>query len=626
MRNNDIFENQNGIEFGTHFGNSSGNLIDANHIHKNVDNGVILTGTSNTIQYNLIDNNGQYATKSNTVGGVMIKAGSNNTVDHNTITTNGWYGIEVTANTTRTGITVSNNLITGNGGHIPSSINPAGVFLASSISSVGGIGVTFTANVISNNQGDGIYIKHDSTNASATGNIITSTGSTGSGIAVNHASTGTFTATNNDWGVYTSGEITPLISVTGGGSVPFTPFATSALTLSAGAGDTSGFRSHSNLLPKESLVSSVARVSAHSGSHLQGQRRPVLSVALVFYLLGAAVGILVMMNCRAASPDTSTAAPRAVATIESAKPRQGDVTTVSENSGPNRSSDAGRSSSVTVEPVLSFEAHSSWIRSVQFSPVGDVLASGGDDGFINLWDAQSGTLIRTAKAHRRRVWRMSFDRTGDTLRSCGDDGLVVLWNAETGDELLVIDTQSGAIYSYTVSPDATLIAAGSHSGSLAIYDATDGSKGFDLDAFDDRIRSVAFSPDRRLLAVGGPDEVLLIDVESLQVLHRLSGQGKWIRRVLFSPDGSNLATASDDGTVAIWDPATGELIRKLSDIPGQVKALAYSPDGADSCDRRPLAGIRRGSGRRSRRRWRLGRRRWVKRENRNTFAMGPCDR
>ena len=240
VRNNDIFENKNGIEFGTLFNpHATGNLIDANHIHKNVDNGVILTGTNNTIQYNLIDSNGQFSPKSSAAAGIRIKSGSDNTIDHNTISTNGWYGIEF-ASSSHSGITISTNLITGNGTHNAGTSNPSGVFLASS-GAVGAIGVTLTANDISNNPGDGVYVKNDSTNASATGNIITSTGSTGSGISVNHASTGAFTATNNDWGVYTSEEITALISISGGGSVPFTPFATSALTLSAGAGDTSGF-------------------------------------------------------------------------------------------------------------------------------------------------------------------------------------------------------------------------------------------------------------------------------------------------------------------------------------------------------------------------------------------------
>ncbi|MBI2529454.1 MAG: WD40 repeat domain-containing protein [Candidatus Rokubacteria bacterium] len=50
--------------------------------------------------------------------------------------------------------------------------------------------------------------------------------------------------------------------------------------------------------------------------------------------------------------------------------------------------------------------------------------------------------------------------------------------------------------------------------------------------------------------------------------------------VAWSPDGTQVATGGIlDLTVSIWDPATGRLVRTLTDRPGSVQALAYSPDG-----------------------------------------------
>src|SRR3989304_6155468 len=50
--------------------------------------------------------------------------------------------------------------------------------------------------------------------------------------------------------------------------------------------------------------------------------------------------------------------------------------------------------------------------------------------------------------------------------------------------------------------------------------------------------------------------------------------------VAWSPDGTQVATGGIlDMTVSIWDPSTGRLVRTLTDRPGSVRALAYSPDG-----------------------------------------------
>ena len=242
IRNNDIFQNHNGIEFGTHFTPySSGNLVTFNHVHENRDRGIVLTGDNNTVSFNLVENNARYSGKFSTVGGITIERnGSGNVVDHNSLLNNGYYGVEFQQNAVQSGLTISSNLISGNGGFFGSSQNAAGVLLSSN-GVAGSLGVNLTGNDIFGNLGDGIYIEKDATGATASGNIITSTGTGGSGISVNHASTGTFTATNNDWGVYTSGEITSRITESGGGTVVFSPFATAPLSLSAGEGGTTTF-------------------------------------------------------------------------------------------------------------------------------------------------------------------------------------------------------------------------------------------------------------------------------------------------------------------------------------------------------------------------------------------------
>jgi WD40 repeat protein len=93
------------------------------------------------------------------------------------------------------------------------------------------------------------------------------------------------------------------------------------------------------------------------------------------------------------------------------------------------------------------------------------------------------------------------------------------------------------------------------------------------------VRDVAFSPDGTILATTSDDQtVRLWDPVTGKQLRTLTGHTRPVYGVAFSPDGTILATAGDD-TVRLWDPVTGTQLRTLTGHTRPVYDVAFSPDG-----------------------------------------------
>jgi WD40 repeat protein len=228
--------------------------------------------------------------------------------------------------------------------------------------------------------------------------------------------------------------------------------------------------------------------------------------------------------------------------------------------------------------------HQVGLYSLTFSPDGTRLASGGEDRVARLWDAASGALLATCRGHSSRVLSIAFSPNGARFVTASSDQTARQWNAATGREVEApYDRHTGEVAFALYSPDAEWIASAGRERTIRIWRATGRQDLAILHGHAGLVTALAFAPDgHQLASLSGPgaegdDTVRVWDVDAGATLPVLRGHTRAVYPVVISPDGSWIASASYDGTLRIWDAATGEPRAALRGS-STARSLAFSPD------------------------------------------------
>ncbi|MBC8005695.1 MAG: hypothetical protein H7X84_09470 [Verrucomicrobia bacterium] len=155
---------------------------------------------------------------------------------------------------------------------------------------------------------------------------------------------------------------------------------------------------------------------------------------------------------------------------------------------------------------------------------------------------------------------LSADTT--LLASGGLDSLVVLWDVPSGSVIRKFHLHDGIITSVSVNRDRSLLASGSSDKKVVVFDLVNNTIAYTLADFTSEITCVKFSPDGQLLAVASLDkEITLYDATHGQLLAQLEGHKSRVRDLSFNPNSSVLHSCGDDSRVIVWDIKKKENIK-----------------------------------------------------------------
>lgn len=207
--------------------------------------------------------------------------------------------------------------------------------------------------------------------------------------------------------------------------------------------------------------------------------------------------------------------------------------------------------------LFTLTGHTAAVRSVALTPDGRRIVSGSDDQTVRVWSVE-GTHERTLAGHSDWVRAVAVSADGVFAVSASDDHTIRIWNLDEGTEQRQIAIPAEWPRALAVTPDKRFAVAGGGARHVKLLELETGrvegiSKGHTAG-----LNSIAVTPDNRYVITASDDRTIKVwDMESRTEDQTWRGHRSKVSAVALTPDGTECVSAGRDDTLRLWKLSPG---------------------------------------------------------------------
>lgn len=235
------------------------------------------------------------------------------------------------------------------------------------------------------------------------------------------------------------------------------------------------------------------------------------------------------------------------------------------------------------------KGHYLTINALAISPDNQIVASGGDEKTVILWNLKTGKQIYTFFGLNGTVQAIDLSPNGKTILAGGFDNTISSWDLATKKYLGALfpannygyhaTSHQGRICALAYSPNQKFIVSSSGDKTIKIWSCLTKKLIKTLAGHNDTVWSVAVTPDSQIIASGSSDQTIRVwhlnHNKAPQIIHGYQG---WVTSVAINSQGNILVSSGTDGTVRLWNLLSCELICTLLGHTDSVFSVVISPD------------------------------------------------
>jgi WD40 repeat protein/serine/threonine protein kinase len=224
-------------------------------------------------------------------------------------------------------------------------------------------------------------------------------------------------------------------------------------------------------------------------------------------------------------------------------------------------------------------------RGLALSPDGHLLATGSNEGFVELWDFDSGQLLDTFRGHVGAVEHIAFSPDSNRLASVGVDGSLRMW--DTNAERLALSVSENASNCLLeLSSDGDTASSGIGEKVVRSWNAATGHSRTGPFEHPHLVLGIDLTPDGKRLIVADKEKNVRVwdlgkgkELLAFKINREVFPIAGYISQAGISPDGKWYALPAADGKIEIWNLETGVLNRTMKGFE-QPWLCRFSPDGS----------------------------------------------